>query len=127
MYKDPLHFNRTELIIMFGERGTMLSKAMLDQQNAWLNKDLLLEAHFMRMMVYDLIEETEDLDMLFKYGQDLKLIENELQMMWGFEVNSLYHKFWMVPKCTCPKMDNEDWYPHKQVISGGCPVHQGEY
>lgn len=51
-------------------------------------------------------------------------IEYSLQDLWGFPKNSNYHKFWDLPQCKCPKMDNEDRYPGGYyVINGSCPLH----
>lgn len=74
------------------------------------------------------IEETmantdhpELLHQLFSLWTDNQL---RLQAAWGFTPDDTYHKFWRVPRCTCPQLDNEDRYPSKaMVISDACPVH----
>lgn len=34
-----------------------------------------------------------------------------------------YH-FWIRPKCTCPKLDNDDRYPYGYyVVNMTCPLH----
>jgi hypothetical protein len=51
-------------------------------------------------------------------------LEFQLQKAWGFQQDSKYHKFWERPRCTCPKMDNDDGYPYGYyTISGVCPLH----
>lgn len=51
-------------------------------------------------------------------------IELQLQRLWGFEENLNYYKFWLVPYCHCPRIDNEDNYPYGYyVINCGCPIH----
>lgn len=51
----------------------------------------------------------------------------KLQELWGFEKNIKMHKFWNVPNCTCPKLDNEDIYPsEKYWTNANCPVHNWE-
>ena len=55
-----------------------------------------------------------------------KWTENEykLQDLWGFDRDSRYHKFWEIPSCQCPKMDNDDAYPTGYyTISGACKLH----
>ena len=52
--------------------------------------------------------------------------ENEfhLQRLWKFTEDANYHKWWYVPKCTCPKLDNNDAYPYGYYVkSTNCPVH----
>ena len=47
-----------------------------------------------------------------------------LQDLWNFEYDPNYIKWWKYPKCTCPKLDNEDAYPTGYyVIDNNCPVH----
>ena len=54
-------------------------------------------------------------------------LEFSLQKAWGFSQDIKYHKFWDRPRCTCPKMDNDDAYPYGYyVISESCPLHGGE-
>lgn len=54
----------------------------------------------------------------------LKDIEETLGEIWFGKANLSYYKFWKVPKCTCPKIDNEDIYPSELYsYSMGCPLH----
>ena len=32
-------------------------------------------------------------------------------------------KFWTEKDCACPKLDNEDFYPHRRFVSGDCQLH----
>jgi hypothetical protein len=32
-------------------------------------------------------------------------------------------KFWNEEGCACPKLDNEDSYPHRRYVSGNCDLH----
>lgn len=53
-------------------------------------------------------------------------IENErtLQQLWQFKVDDKYIKTWWYPKCTCPKMDNDDAYPTGYYyVNTSCPIH----
>lgn len=48
-----------------------------------------------------------------------------LQSLWGFKQHGEYHKFWELPKCICPKIDNEDRYPSESGDywhTENCPV-----
>ena len=57
-------------------------------------------------------------------GSFLFKIEEELQRLWGFPVDSNYYMFWNVPGCQCPKMDNYDAYPEGYYVRNlGCQVH----
>ena len=55
-------------------------------------------------------------------------IECKLQKLWGFPVDANYIKFWRIPGCSCPRMDNDDRYPTGlYVYSGSCPIHGDNY
>jgi hypothetical protein len=49
--------------------------------------------------------------------------EYALQELWGFERNAVYHRSYNYPFCICPKMDNDDCYPHHMIITTSCPIH----
>jgi len=71
-----------------------------------------------------LMEQITSYDKL-KYAFDLwTKIQYDLQTVWGFPRSRDYHRFWEVPKCTCPKLDNEDAYGTAMYyINKECPVH----
>jgi hypothetical protein len=47
-----------------------------------------------------------------------------LQEKWKFPKSENHIRFWEAPKCTCPRMDNEDSYPHGFYIKNtSCPIH----
>ncbi len=54
--------------------------------------------------------------------------EFDLQEAWKFDKNENFHASWNLPKCTCPKMDNDENYGTKyRIITQGCPVHGFEF
>ena len=66
----------------------------------------------------------EEYEKLIKANQTIKECDITLQDLWGFEENEDYFRFWEVPYCLCPKLDNEDAYPTGYyVVNGNCPVH----
>jgi hypothetical protein len=51
-------------------------------------------------------------------------IEYTLQLLWHFKRDKKFHRFWEMPGCKCPKMDNaEAWPTGYYTISGNCPIH----
>lgn len=50
-------------------------------------------------------------EMLREYNSHINNLQFELQEAWGFSRNRNFHKFWAVPKCTCPREYNEKRYP----------------
>lgn len=54
-------------------------------------------------------------------------IQSDLQLNWNFNQDVNFVRFWDVPRCSFPKMDNEERYPYgRYIINTGCPVHGSE-
>lgn len=69
----------------------------------------------------ELEDNSEKLKLLFFLWNE---IQNELQKAWKFEQDYRYIRFWEVPKCECPKSDNEESYGYGRfVYNMSCPVH----
>lgn len=124
IYNDPLHVSWDTLTVYYNYIPQfILNKRLLDQQNAWDNLEDIKEAHVLKLIIYDVIRDTEDAAMLKSLAVDLTLVEFELQRLWGFTSDANFHRFWETPKCQCPVLDNEDLYPHRSIINTHCPLH----
>ena len=54
-------------------------------------------------------------------------VERTLQMLWGFDEEDRFIKFWTFPACSCPSMDNEDAFPTGYYyVNGDCIIHGTE-
>lgn len=104
---------------------TTINPTLIKRQN--IDSDglkLIKELHKIKYSVLKQMEETDDSVKLKELGKSITDIEFKLQKAWGFKEDINYHRFWDVPKCECPKMDNEDSYPSGHyVINQNCPVH----
>lgn len=51
-------------------------------------------------------------------------LEQEQQKLWNFPVDANYRRFWEMPGCACPKLDNAERIgtPNK-IINRGCQIH----
>ena len=123
-YHDPLHIPSADLVVWHkGKEHMMLNKALMDQQNCWENLETLKSLHKKRLKIEDKLAD--------KRRKNFKALLNEwtlnqyaLQKAWGFPENAKYHRFWDIPACACPTMDNSDSWPHGfYVKSGGCRIH----
>ena len=66
-------------------------------------------------------EEAEPTPAVAKFLED---IEETLGEIWFGKADLSYYKFWKVPKCTCPKIDNADIDPSgAYYYSIDCPLH----
>lgn len=123
-YNDPLHIPYQDLVVNYnGKEVLMLNKALLDQQNAWDNLEEIKETHWLKLVICEMVQETEDASELKSLAQDLTEIEFYLQELWGFPKDIKFHRFWEYPKCECPKFDNLDAYPYASYISSNCRLH----
>jgi len=122
-----MEFTEKELTVYYkGKAQYKLSSGFVKQQeieDIETIKELLL-THEDRCRIFEAMEDTDDVEDLRMYAQQIETLEFEQQKLWGFEPNNTYHRWWEVPKCTCPKLDNADRYPSKyRIIAGNCPIH----
>jgi len=79
----------------------------------------------------ELYIEKNDLEKVMKASDEPKVfvdewhdIEYDIQEAWGFERSRKHHRFWEMPKCGCPKLDNIDMWPSGvYFMSGSCVLH----
>ena len=66
----------------------------------------------------------ENAEVLQWYTKKITEADRELQKIWNFPVDDNYHRWWEVPHCVCPSLDNSERYgtPYR-IINGDCPVH----
>lgn len=101
-----------------------VNRALLEKQNAEDNLEAIKALHVDRYAVLEAMENTGDSDMLKVLGDRVFTLEAELQALWKFPQDPNYIKFWEVPKCICPTMDNEEAYPYGRYVKRmDCPVH----
>jgi len=67
---------------------------------------------------------TDKPEVLKACAEALEEIEFFMQGFWGFDRDSKFHRYWyMMPGCTCPKMDNEEHWGRGKIHVSDCPVH----
>jgi len=113
------------------EDGTIVSyinSALVEKQKRTPEQvEEICKLHVKKHDLFKIMEKApvKDLPELADKATEL---EYQLQRAWGFPSNSYYHRFWEVPRCTCPKTDNEDRYPSGYyIMDKGCPVHGKSY
>lgn len=122
--RDPLH-RPTPIVFYNGEPQYMLNKYLFDSQDCWENIEAIVEAHELKLLLMDMISKEDSVPMLKSLAQDITEVEFELQSLWKFPKDIKFHRFWELPKCSCPKLDNSDSYPHRQYTRLDCPLHGG--
>lgn len=84
----------------------------------------ITELHTEKRHLMDLMTKVDTVSLLKYYANQIENIEFSLQELWGFPKDRNYHRFWDVPKCTCPKMDNlERIGTEYKIYNSNCPIH----
>ena len=84
----------------------------------------ILHHHSVREFLESEMQNTTDREELKLLSKDWTNNEFDLQDLWGFPRDENYHRWWYVPRCTCPKIDNDDAYGtgyYTRTLD--CPVH----
>ena len=119
--------NDINLVVKYGKRKIKLNRNFLDKQKAWDNLDRIKSLHRQKLTVMNTMDKLDDPARLKAHAKVITGIEFDLQEAWGFPRDVKWHRFWELPKCACPQMDNEDAYPTGHYrVNGACPVHQVE-
>lgn len=109
-------------------KTTVLNKRLMVQQ-CCTEDDMtaLLVSHVLRASVFEAMNRTDDPHELQRYDRVYKHLQRAQQELWKFQQNDNYLRFWDVPKCGCPKMDNDDAVgtPYK-ITSAACVIHWKE-
>lgn len=95
-----------------------------------LNEEIIEEIIFFQNKRYNIREKLSsgEIEPTRDVGSTLKQIDENLQMLWFKKSNKYPYKFWLEPRCTCPKIDNQDIISDSSSIfiySNGCPLHKG--
>ncbi|MFA7219201.1 MAG: hypothetical protein WC119_01680 [Synergistaceae bacterium] len=85
----------------------------------------LKKAHRRRLKLFDAIRSEDDPIKLRALASKMEEIEFQLQDGCKFKRDKKMHHWWFrMPKCECPKMDNEDMLgTGLSVITECCPLH----
>lgn len=116
-----------ELTVYFDDKPMYkLNKNLFDRQDCWENLEKIKEAHWLKLLFYNMIENTpiKNTTKLKELANDITECEFYLQELWKLNKNQLFHRFWETPLCECPKMDNSDAWPTGYYIKAlNCPLH----
>lgn len=115
-----------ELLVKYpGRPAILLNQALIKEQRITPDKLAQLKGyHYVLQSYYEQMEIEENPIALKELFKNVTHYNFLLQEVWGFPQNENFHYWWRVPRCTCPKMDNEERYGTKyRIISFDCPVH----
>ncbi len=83
--------------------------------------DRIAELHRQKDLIFDRMETEDDPELLLS----VTLLEFQLQKEWGFPLDSSFHRWFEVPRCKCPHLDNREnlGISNYRIINGDCPWH----
>lgn len=85
---------------------------------------VLKDLHVERLSIEEQMSATEDSKTLKELFSFWTQNQRELQAAWRFEPNNSFHRFWEVPKCSCPSIDNlERLGTSFKIVNNSCLVH----
>lgn len=110
---------------IFNKRLPQLNSRLIANQD--LSQDevnKILKLHRLRNCYLTLMEINDSKIDLRYISNIITQIDFQLQKLWKFKIDSNYHRFWELPKCECPKMDNRDVYgTGHRYINPKCKIH----
>jgi len=84
----------------------------------------IVKLQTIRKYFYDFIELSDDKEEIRRLDRIITQIEFQLQKLWGFPQDRNYHRWFDVPKCSCPKWDNVDSLGSEfKIINPNCQLH----
>ncbi len=110
---------------IFNKRQSTINTNLAIRQNL-TDEDVenIKKLHAIRNCYFGLIEVTDDKSELINIRDIITQIEFSLQKIWGFEEDARYHRFFDIPKCDCPKLDNSDLLgTGHRYINPNCILH----
>ena len=84
----------------------------------------LKATHVLAHHLKNAARNTSDPVKLKMLAAEFDKIETEQQLLWNFDPDPNFHRFFDFPGCTCPKSDNTERLgtPYK-IINATCPIH----
>lgn len=114
--------------VVLGPNGKpmfILNSFLVHKQNI---SDEQLEAlklsHQLKHVLFEGARSTSDPLKLKLLAVVFDTLESEQQKLWNFPVNTDFHRFFDLPGCTCPKLDNDERLGTKyHIYSKNCKIH----
>ena len=123
-YIEAKVVNLGKLFVQHGKFSCYINSHLLDKQNAWKKLNAIKKLHVEKMKLFEKMETCKESE-LPGYAKNIEDVEFKLQKAWGFTQDKDFHRWFDVPRCTCDKMDNEDFYGTKfRSYNLNCPVHK---
>lgn len=108
-----------------GDFVTSLNGRLAEKQNLSAEDiEMLKDTHVMRALIFRAMERSDDTATLKDFAALFERLEYLQQELWKFGKDKNFHRWFEVPKCSCPQLDNLDRIGHEDnVINLSCIIH----
>lgn len=102
-----------------------LNKETLKKQKVSIKNILLLKKEYIKkFMIFEKMKATDNKKDLIELNKKVLKLEFKIQKLWNFPKDANFHRWFDVPKCSCPKSDNYLALGTKfRHINKNCPIH----
>lgn len=117
---------REKYCIEFDGEIMCINSRLVASQGCEENVEQIKHLHRIRLALHSfmgILDTKKEYNVLRTANSLYTHLEFLLQDAWKFDRDINFHRFWLRPGCSCPRMDNEDWYPHRHVTNGDCKIH----
>ena len=80
--------------------------------------------HKSKYLLFKKMEQCPEKDLPL-WNEYVVACEYALQRAWGFPEDSDYHRYWLTPRCKCPKEDGQESLGYRSIYNLNCPVYGG--
>lgn len=110
--------------VKYGKRKMWLNPHFLERNKAEENIELIKELFVKKFKLFSRMDRSDKKETLMRLAEEVTQNEFEIQKAFNFEPNINFHRFWELPKCKCPHMDNQDmWGTGRFIYTEHCPIH----
>jgi hypothetical protein len=108
-----------------GFRICSLNKKLAKKQGVTKEElSALVLSHQLKYCIFTAASKTKEPKKLKMLSNMLEALEFEQQKLWHFDIDRIYHRWFDLPNCICPELDNLDRLGTKfRVYTENCPAH----
>ena len=106
-------------------KGCFLNMRLVEKQElSDIDTECIQNLHELKHYLFQFMIEIDDENKLKELAKLVEVVEFKLQKTWKFKEDRNMHDWFKVPKCICPKSDNEDMKgtPYRRVVQN-CKNH----
>lgn len=127
-FKENATPEKLQYLVDAGKYSLILSSNFIERNNAFENLELLKSLYKRKFKLYERMEKSFKKETLRELAERVRQNEFKIQKAFNFEPSDNFFRFWEMPKCNCPHMDNQERFGCGvgYIYRGDCPIHGAE-